>query len=442
MSTIDHDERESRRSALDAFAQAAPREDNGLQVMPMSSGGVDRMFGAQKVAIYRDEQRVLQKLAALGAAAGDDWYYRFPVRKKIKNKETGKDEWVQDFIEGPSIKLANDLARIYGNCEIDTRVIDLGPSWLIYARFIDYESGYALTRPFQQNKGGSKMGGTDDARRLDIAFQIGVSKAVRNVVVNSLQTFADYAFDQAKNSLVEKIGKDLAKWRERIAASLANIGVDVSRAEAVLGRARKDWLAPDIAKIIAMGKAIADGMATADDCFPPKGEHIDPATGEVTSGPANAAGEAGKGQAASADEAANSSAKKSAEEVSTTAQSSEAGTHAGGKASASPATSTEADAGSKTADKAKPVETVDKSKPSTAEKDKPADSPRAPANEREYIEHAQGWIEALVDADAGDKQWSGEKTMRNKCNVSSESREALQERLAEKQREIRDADKS
>src|SRR6202011_2222346 len=99
---------------------------------------------------------------------------------------------------------------------VDTRVIDLGASWLIYARFTDFESGYALTRPFQQDKGASKLGGDDQARKLDIAFQIGVSKAIRNVVTNALQTFADYAFDAAKNSLVEKIGSDIIKWRERV----------------------------------------------------------------------------------------------------------------------------------------------------------------------------------------------------------------------------------
>jgi hypothetical protein len=42
----------------------------------------------------------------LAAAAGSDWFYRFPVKKK---------DGGQDWIEGPSIKLANDIARIFGN---------------------------------------------------------------------------------------------------------------------------------------------------------------------------------------------------------------------------------------------------------------------------------------------------------------------------------------
>ena len=31
----------------------------------------------------------------------------------------------------------------------------------------------------------------------------------------------------------------------------------------------KDWLAPDIARVLAMMRAVADGMASADDSFPP-----------------------------------------------------------------------------------------------------------------------------------------------------------------------------
>jgi hypothetical protein len=37
----------------------------------------------------------------------------------------------------------------------------------------------------------------------------------------------------------------------------------------VIGRPAKDWLAPDIARVLAMMRAIADGMASADDSFPP-----------------------------------------------------------------------------------------------------------------------------------------------------------------------------
>lgn len=63
----------------------------------------------------------------------------------------------------------------------------------------------------------------------------------------------------------------------------------------------------------------------------------------------------------------------------------------------------------------------------------------APKNEAEYIAWADNWREALTDADEGDDRWKKEKDMRNKAHVGSDAREALQEKLAAKCRDIREA---
>jgi hypothetical protein len=41
------------------------------------------------------------------------------------------------------------------------------------------------------------------------------------------------------------------------------------RVERTIGRPSKDWLAPDIARIVAMMRAVADGMTLVDEAFPP-----------------------------------------------------------------------------------------------------------------------------------------------------------------------------
>jgi hypothetical protein len=256
---------DDRGSLLDAFANLPAATSPGVPAAAaLGAGAGVRVVGAQKLAVMREESKVLAKLKMLAAAAGDDWYYRWPV----KNRRTGKT----DYVEGPSIKLANELARVFGNCENETRVMDLGDSWLIYARFTDYETGYSLTRPFQQRKGqkvfGDKAMSEDAARALDSSFQIGVSKAIRNVVVNALQTFADFALDEAKSALVDKIGKDLLRWRDRTIERVS-AKVDVKRVEAVIGRPAGEWLAPDVARVIAMTKAVQEGMADMDETFPP-----------------------------------------------------------------------------------------------------------------------------------------------------------------------------
>src|SRR5215472_7843282 len=106
MAMTDNDER-SRDLADYANAAGQPIQPTqppaGHALVRPTTGLAERVIGAQPVAVYRDEARILQKLSALAAAAGSDWFYRFPVKKK---------DGGQDWIEGPSIKLANDIARI------------------------------------------------------------------------------------------------------------------------------------------------------------------------------------------------------------------------------------------------------------------------------------------------------------------------------------------
>jgi hypothetical protein len=256
------------QAALDAFAARGanakpPATIPAAQVMGAGEGM--RVVGAQKVAVKRLEADVLEGLRLAAAAAGEQYYYRWPV--KVKDKRTGveRTEWV----EGESVKLTNDLARLYGNCEVETRVVDFGESWMIYARFTDYETGFSMTRPFQQRKSQRAGTGDDAERARDIALQIGVSKATRNVITNALQFYSTYALREAKNSLVKKIGGDVAGYREKSIRRLAERGIDVKRVEPVFGRPAADWLAPDLSQLYAILKGIDDGFSTVDESFPP-----------------------------------------------------------------------------------------------------------------------------------------------------------------------------
>ena len=278
---MDIDERE-REQLMQAFEQPQAGQVPAPQ-QPASSITIEQQpVGAQKVAVLRDEARVLQKIKALAAAAGTDWFYRFPVKKKGGGT---------DFITGPSIKLANNIARLYGNCTIDVRLVDNGATWWIYAKFIDLETGFSMVRPFQQDKGASRMGGVGpeaEARRLDIALQIGVSKAIRNVIVNSLELHCDFAFTEAQRNLVGRIGANLNEYRARAIKWFADSAIALHRVETIMGRAAKDWLAPDLARLAAEIKAVEDGMATADETWPPSAppepKRDDPPPAEMASG--------------------------------------------------------------------------------------------------------------------------------------------------------------
>lgn len=215
-------------------------------------------ISAQRVALPRDEGRILQKLKVLAAAAGEDFYYRFPVKEKGGGTK---------FIEGPSIECAQAVARVYGNCAIDCRAVDMGPNIQFLARFVDIETGFQLTRPFQQRKSQQTMR-TDADRQGDILFQIGVSKATRNVIANALKQFCNFAFEEAKTNLIEKVGKNLPAYRARLVARYAELDIELKRVEATVGRVADKWLAPDIARLIAEIQAIGDGMADKAEMYP------------------------------------------------------------------------------------------------------------------------------------------------------------------------------
>src|SRR5579885_1413411 len=113
---------------------------------------------------------------------------------------------------------------------------------------------------------------TDAGRQEDIVYQIGASKAIRNVICNALEFFANYAADEAKASIVEKVGKRVDYYREKIVTRLGGLKIDIKRVEQARGRPLKEWIATDLARTIAELQAIQDGMATADETYPTPAE--------------------------------------------------------------------------------------------------------------------------------------------------------------------------
>ena len=218
---------------------------------------------AQPIKVARNEPNILRRIDAMAQANGESWYYSFPVR----NRRTGKI----DRIEGPSIECADAVARYYGNCQVQSALAAETPTqWIFASRFVDLETGYSLIRPFLQPKSGARLGGEDNERRVQIAFGIGVSKCQRNVVDHALKDVMERAFKAAKNSLVEKIGKNLPEARARVVKFIRDIGGDtlLARVEVLNQRKVDEWLAPDVARLIAECKAIHDGMASVDETWP------------------------------------------------------------------------------------------------------------------------------------------------------------------------------
>jgi hypothetical protein len=289
----EYERRQSRPTAevippgMDDMAEAARSLGelavNGDMTLVQERSLFGDLITAQPVRVARNDAKILQRIDVWGGIAGERWFYRYPVR----NRRTGR----VDYIEGPSVKCTNAVARLFGNCSVESRTVALDAKRdICYSRFGDLETGFSITKG-QIVPRSATLGGDDEERRQQIAHNIGQSKSQRNVVEAALGDFAQRGFLAAKNSIVEKIGKNIEKARIRIVELLNELAQEkgvvgiVPRVEYVKGRKVDEWLAPDIAGVHGEIEFIADGMASIDETWPlpPPPE---PRRGDTESGPA------------------------------------------------------------------------------------------------------------------------------------------------------------
>lgn len=247
---------------LSGFAPATPADQ-----MPIPYGGLtmiqqtNRETTARRVAVPRDPGKVFAQINAFSAQFGDQYVYSWPV----KNNSSG----TKSIVEGGTIKLANMLARAYGNCQVDCDISETASHFIFKAFFVDFETGLSTARLFQQRK--SQNTGMKDAdRQADIIFQIGQSKAIRNVILNALSDYAAHAVEQSKNGLLKKFASDEAreKAHDFIEQCQERFGISGIAVDAVIGRARREWTIPNLARAYMLMRGVYDGLTSASEAFP------------------------------------------------------------------------------------------------------------------------------------------------------------------------------
>lgn len=235
--------------------------------------GTQAMVQMQPRDIREVERRVKEEAAMLGEAALYAW-------------GSGKDR-----IEGPSWELAKSIMRQYGNCSLDMDPVqDLADAWVFTARSVDHETGFSISRQFRQSKRWTVHGKHDEARKEDVRFQIGQSKALRNVAMSFLPGWlVTRALDEAKGGVRAAIEATInSMGLEKTVGILIDkrakgIGLDENRLLTAMGRDNRHQLTIDDLVIVASGiKAIESGADTLDIVFPVPEKPA--AAGEATDG--------------------------------------------------------------------------------------------------------------------------------------------------------------
>lgn len=285
----------------DSFQQPEGQSSDNLPAMVPRHGGpqVDQALAAhvtaQRVAVKRNLPDVLREVQALGAAAGADFYYRIPFKDRKGGEE--KTTWV----EGPSIDCAMAVATTYGNCWVGATISgETHEAWTFSAMFRDLEKGVTVVREFRQRKG-QNTGMKDGGRQIDIVFQIGQSKAIRNVVVAALPVVVNAAYAAAMSSVLKRVEASPDKFREWLSATIDGMGIDIKRMERVNATPFSAWSNQQMARAYADLRAVKDGMVTVDELWPlPGSEDAPPQDGAAVSeaGMANGGDPAGDAETA------------------------------------------------------------------------------------------------------------------------------------------------
>lgn len=254
------------------MAGLADRDFSGFSTssgdqMPVPYGGAamivqtNRETTARRVAVPRDPGKIFTMINTFAGQFGDQYTYSW----EAKDRRSGK----KSVIEGGTIKLANMLARAYGNCQVDCDVSETATHIIFKAFFIDFETGLSTARLFQQRKSqNTGMGDVD--RQADIIFQVGQSKAIRNVIINALSDFAQHAIEESKKGMLKKFASPEAREIAEafIDRALERFDVSEHRLDATVGRRRKDWDVRNLAKAYSTMRALVEGMVSVSDAFP------------------------------------------------------------------------------------------------------------------------------------------------------------------------------
>lgn len=221
----------------------------------------------------RNEDRCFQTLmrSCSRTAFAEDVAYRFPRGKK----KTENGQWVQNIISGPSIYLAREAARIWGNIRFGIEILaDDDDSRTIRGWAWDLETNVKTSADDifkkliqRRNKAGDATEWlVPDERDLRELTNRRAAFLVRNCLLQLLPSdLVEDALAQAAQALESAASKDPDAARKRLVAAFDQINISVDDLEAYLGHKIRASSPAEIAKLRQMWKSISDGQSTWRD---------------------------------------------------------------------------------------------------------------------------------------------------------------------------------
>jgi hypothetical protein len=174
-------------------------------------------------------------------------------------------------VEGPTIGLCMSIARNFGNCAVDLNIEELPTHYMFTPVFLDLETGFTFVRAYRQRKG-QNIGMRDRDRAEDITFQIGQSKAIRNVIKGGVpKAIIDNAIIYAKRIAASNLTPEQIEQKktDMIAAFNNDFGVSIERLGEYMGDPDPSkWSIEKVIDLRSVYRSLKSGDLSVHEVFP------------------------------------------------------------------------------------------------------------------------------------------------------------------------------
>lgn len=228
----------------------------------------------------RNEDACFQKLmrACQRPAFAEDVAYSFPRGKK----QDDRGAWVKNYVTGPSVYLAREAARLWGNIRYGVEVVsdsdDLrvvrGWAWDLETN-VKVSSEDSFKKLIQRKVKGSEEGETiwiaPDERDLRELTNRRAAICTRNCLLQLLPSdLVEDALAAAVATGEKSAAADPEAARKKVVTAFGSLNVPVEALEAYLGHKVAECSPKELADLRQIWKSISDGASTWNEYAKPK----------------------------------------------------------------------------------------------------------------------------------------------------------------------------
>lgn len=185
--------------------------NSGATIMQMRT---DRQAAMALRNEPRNVNQIRETLSLYAQYAKEDFFYYWIVRDK-----DGRDT----VVKGLSIQAATQALQVWGDISLETTIDEIADGYIVNPCWLDLRTNVSYNRPYIIKKK-TVQGNYDSGRAQEMAVQVGISKAQRNVITKMIPIFVqtrmlERAMGEVMSELDEQITQD---GRPKVIEGLVN----------------------------------------------------------------------------------------------------------------------------------------------------------------------------------------------------------------------------